>query len=196
MARIDTAVYTAPYGYFYLGEVGSVTPTQAEIQNFDPAVGLTGKEEWGHTSRDDLPEMDSDGGDTETKGSWQNEALRTIVTEPRIEFMTFNSIQWDIPSLERYYAQANPADAPAGTYVVDQPDGNLEGSLSLVIVDGDFRIGWHAPRVNFRRDDAPSFATDEFSALPIRATVLRNGSDPLQYWINVPGAATPAAVAA
>ena len=193
MARNDNAVMTAPYGYIHLAPVGTAAPTEAEVNAFDPAVGYAGWEELGHTSRDDLPEFGFDGGDVETKGSWQNEALRTVQKDPAVDSVLINALQLDTQGLSLYYGIVNPATAPAGTVVVNDTSGQTERALLVTVRDGDERIAFHARRASFRRDDAPSLAVDEFTALPIRATILRDGANELFNWVGVQDAVAPAA---
>src|SRR5690606_16689093 len=50
-----------------------------------------------------LPEFGFDGGDTEPRGTWQAEALKTIVTDPAVDYVTFTAHQFDDQVFEFYY---------------------------------------------------------------------------------------------
>jgi hypothetical protein len=137
----------------------------------------------GHTSRNDLPEFGFDGGDTEVRGTWQNENLREVVTKPISDFLTIFLQQWDMESLTLYYGQ--DASKQAGVFgVKGGTAAPVERALFLVIVDGDTKIGFYAPKASIKRDDSIELATDEFASLPIRATFLKYGSSNVYEWIN------------
>ena len=186
MALNDGAVFTAAYGYIYTNAVGSDAPTEQAIFDFVGDTGITtpvGYTIIGHTSRDDLPEFGFDGGDTETRGTWQNEALRTVLTEAAVDFVTFNLVQFDKDTFELYYGQENVATGPNSYALNGSPGGATEAALLIVIVDGANKIAFHAPKVELRRNEAITIAVDEFGALPMRATFLKNTGDPLFQWI-------------
>jgi hypothetical protein len=138
----------------------------------------------GHTSRDDLPEWGLDGGDLEAKGTWQNESLREVETKSTVDYLTFKLHQFDSGAFELYYGK----DAlPTTTGVFGVAGGTtvpVEKALFILIVDGDNKIGFHAHKASFRRDDSVEMATDEFAALPIRATLLRHNTEVKFSWIN------------
>jgi hypothetical protein len=137
----------------------------------------------GHTARDDLPEFGFDGGDTEVRGTWQNENLREVVTKPISDFLTIFLQQWDMNSLTLYYGQ----DAAKQSGVFGVKGGTptpVERALFIVIVDGDTKIGFYAPKASIKRDDSISLATDEFASLPVRATFLKFGSSNVFEWVN------------
>lgn len=186
MALNDEAVFTAANGFIYTNAVGSDAPTPQAIYDFSGDTGIVTPSGWtiiGHTSRDDLPEFGYDGGDTETRGTWQNAALRTVTTDTPVDFVTFNLVQFDASTFELYYGQANVA-ADATSYALnDSPGGATQAALLIVIVDGVNKIAFHAPKVDLRRNDAISIAADEFGQLPMRATFLKNTGDPLFQWV-------------
>jgi hypothetical protein len=183
MALTDSAVFTAAKGYIYTGVVDATAPTTDNIYDFvDQSTTVTGFTLIGHTSRDDLPEFGFDGGDTEARGTWQNEALRTVVTEAAVDYVTFNLVQFDATTLELYYGQENTQSN--GAYgLASSPGGATEASFLIIIVDGPRKIAFWAPKVEIRREDAATLAVDEFSALPMRATFLKSGSLDLFRWI-------------
>lgn len=189
MALNDDAVFTAAKGYIYTAAVDAVSPTEQEVFDFvDETTTLTGYTIIGHTSRDDLPEFGFDGGDAEAKGTWQNEALRTVVTDPAVDFVTFNLVQFDKATLELYYGAANVATETSSYALNGSPGGATQKGFLIVIVDGANHIAFHASKVDLRRDDAISLAVDEFGALPMRATFLKSSGKPLFSW--VPGVDT------
>ena len=137
----------------------------------------------GHTSRGDLPEFGFDGGDTEVRGTWQNESLREVVTKPIADYLTLFLQQFDTQAFELYYGK----DASKAVGVFGVASGTqvpVEKALLIIIVDGDTKIGFYSPKASVRRDDSISLATDEFASLPVRATFLKYGSSNKFEWIN------------
>src|SRR5690606_953331 len=155
-------------GYIYIGEVGVATmPTPADIASFSAATGLgAGWEQIGHTSRDELPEFGFDGGETETRGSWQNASLKVVTTEAPVDYVTFNLHQFDGRGLELYYGQANNSATPGVFGVENTPLSGIQKALCMVMVDGEFKIAFYSPKSDIRRESAITMSVDEFSVLP------------------------------
>lgn len=184
MALNDNAVVLPAVGYIYVAAVDTASPTPAQIETFDPTVGLVGWTQLGHTSRDDLPVFGFDGGDAETLGSWQNASLRRVTTEVAQDFVTFNALQLDEQILSYYYGVANPGSTVGKFDVADSSVTGIETALVIVIVDGDATVGFHASKVSLGREDAIELAIDEFVAVPLRASILKSGSNPLFSWLS------------
>jgi hypothetical protein len=136
----------------------------------------------GHTSRGDLPEFGFEGGDTEVKGTWQNESLREVVTDPIADYLTLMLHQFDTESFELYYG--TNASTTAGVFgVAGGTPAPLEKALLIVIVDGTRKVAFYSPKASIRRDDSISLAVDEFAALPVRATFLKHAAANKFEWI-------------
>lgn len=196
MALHDDAVYTAATGYIFTAPVGTAAPTVAQIQGFDPTLeGNTGNfpdwENIGHTARDELPVFAYEGGDTETRGTWQTAVLKTVVTEPASDYVTFNVHQFDNDTLALYYGSESTS-TEAGVYSSNGTvSSGVDRALLIVIIDGDFKIGFHAPKVSLVREDSIELAVDEFAFMPLRATLVRDSASPhLFSWINTYTAST------
>ena len=190
MAINDTALFTAARGYIYVGDGDAVPPTPADVVAFDPATFGTvpASDGWvnlGHTSREDLPEFGFDGGDTETRGTWQNSALKEVITDVTVDYVTMNLHQFDDTNLELYYSQANHLSAAVGEFwVTDAPTATLEKKLLIVIVDGAAKIAFYARKASLRRDDAIGMEVDNFAVMPVRATFLKDSTHELYRWIS------------
>ena len=190
MAQIDNAVYTAAQGFIFTAPVGEEAPSVEEIQAFNPSLeGNVGNfpnwENIGHTARDELPVSGYEGGETETRGTCQSATLRTATTEPPTDYVTFNVHQFDNDTLALYYGTES-ASAEQGVYSFDGTvSQGVERALLIVIVDGEYRLGFHAPKVSIRREDSIELAVDEFAYMPLRATLLKDsGSEYVFSWIN------------
>lgn len=185
MAENDVAVITPARGYILLATTGTARPTPAAINTFDPVTGLVGWESLGHTARDELPTFGFDGGDTEVKGTWQNAQLREVVTEVASDYVTFNAHQFDETVLGLYYSVSGGGGSTEGVFEVSTaPTTPIEKTILIVIIDGNTNVALWAPKVAIRREDAMELAIDEFAFMPLRATFLKNSTDPLFAWIS------------
>lgn len=187
MALQTSSIYTAAVGHIFTAPVGTAAPTPAAVDGFVPSAGLGSPwENIGHTARDELPVFGFEGGETETRGTWQAAVVKTVVTEPPADFVTFNVHQFDESNLEYYYGAEN-LSSTAGVYEapVTGIGGATQRALCIVIVDGDTSLAFHAPKVEIRREDSIELAIDEFAFMPLRATIVANdGSEVLFSWIS------------
>jgi hypothetical protein len=162
---------------------GSVTGTAVALTGGTLTVVSSGWRNVGHTSRGDLPEFGYDGGDSEVKGTWQNESLREVVTDPVADYLTLNLHQFDQDTFELYYG-ANSSGTAGVFSVANGTPAAVEKSLLVVIIDGTSKIAFHTAKASIRRDDALSLATDEFSAVPVKAKFLKHSTMPKFSWIS------------
>lgn len=185
MALNDNAVFTAAKGFVYTAPVGSESPTPTSLADFDPEVFGNGASTWeliGHTAEEDLPEFGYEGGDKESKGTWQKKNLKEVTTEALVDYVTLKLNQFDLSTFELYYGK-NKSSEP-GVFAVDSGDNPaVERAILIVIQDGDYTIGFTAAKASVRRDEAISLATDDFSQLPIRATFVKHTGQPLFQWV-------------
>lgn len=184
LASTDVALMTANSASLTGGTSPTVTPSTT-----------TAPWAWtnlGHTSREDLPEFGFDGGDSETKGTWQNSSVKTVITSAVVDSVSFKLHQFDEAALELYYAQTNSSVTAGQFSVADSATAPIERALLIVIVDGDAIIANHAHKVSILRDEAVSIATDDFSSLPLKATYLKSGTSPLFSWISLDIPVNPA----
>jgi hypothetical protein len=179
------AVILPAKGYIYTAPVGTAAPTPAAIDSFDPTTGLSGWDNLGHTARDELPVFGFDGGDTEVLGTWQNASFREVVTEVATDYVTFNAHQFDEDTLGLYYGVTDPGSTDGVFAVSEVSVTPVERALLIVITDGSTHIAMHATRVSIRREDSIELAVDEFAYLPLRATFLKNDTDPILSWISL-----------
>lgn len=184
MALNDNAVITPARGYIYVAPVDTASPSPAAIETFDPDTGISPWVQIGHTSRDDLPVFGFDGGDTEVRGTWQNASLRSVTTEVAQDYVTFNALQLDEQVLGYYYGVTNPGSTVGKFDVPDASTSGIDTALLIVIVDGDATVGFHASKVSIGREDAIELAVDEFAAVPLRASILKSGSNPIFSWLS------------
>lgn len=187
MGYNDNAVFTAATGYIFTGPVGNAAPTPAELAALDfETYGVddvaSGWATLGHTSEEDLPEFGFDGGEKETRGTWQKKNLREVSTDTPVDYLLMRAQQFDSETLALYYGENT--SSTAGVYSVDSSDSpSIERALLLVLVDGVNRIAFSAPKTSIRRDDSIELSTDGFGTLPLRATLTKETGKPLFQWI-------------
>lgn len=188
MALNQNAIFTASVGFVYTGPVGTVVkPTPAEIEAFNPSSPSLGSGwvDLGHTSREDLPEFGYEGGEVETRGTWRAAALREVTTEAAVDYVVIRLHQFDEEGLSLYYGSDNISTVAGEFSVGGSVVSSTERALCIVIVDGDRKIAFHAPRTSIRREEELTMAVDDFAVLPLRATFLDLEGTPERFsWIS------------
>lgn len=158
---------------------GGTTPS-VKVATTDSGDAL-GWEPIGHTGQDDLPEFGYDGGDTETKGSWQKKTLKEIVSEAPVDYVTVKALQFDSKTMELYYGK-NASKTPGVFAIDDAGQSGVERAVMIVVVDGSFKIAFTAAKASIRRDESISLSTEDFSVLPLRATFVKHPGRHLFEW--------------
>lgn len=180
------------YDVYFTSELLGQTVTVAEgtfVAGTSPetTVTTTAPNGWtnvGHTSRSDLPEWGFEGGKTKLKGSWQKKRLREVQDGDPVEDSIMLSLeQWDAATMELYFGpDASDTD---GVYGVSGDFTPVEKALLVVLVDGDARVGFYAPKASVQRDKAIKLPLDDLASMPIKATFLNLGSRRLYDWISL-----------
>lgn len=160
------------------GKEVEFSATGAEVAELDKPVGW---EPIGHTGQEDLPEFGYDGGDTETKGSWQKKNLKEVTSEAPVDYVTVKALQFDPQTLELYYGK-NASDVE-GVFGIDDPaQGGAERAVLIVLVDGAFKIAFSAAKASVRRDESIELSNEDFAQLPLRATFIKHPGRHLYEW--------------
>lgn len=171
------------------GSTLNITSTSPALTGgTSPAVVITQKQgvsAWksvGHTSRGTMPEFGFDGGDTETKGSWQKKKLREISKDDAVDYLTVVLHQFDADSLALYYGDNSSADS--GVFGVSSGMKPVEKAGLVIIEDGDLRLGFHFHKSSVKRDDKIELPIDDLASLPVKFTFLDYGDESLFSWIS------------
>lgn len=187
-----TAITVTFKGELANTDVAQMTATSSLTGGSTPAVSVsTTGLAWawkniGHTARDELPVFGYEGGDVETRGTWQAEVIKTVVTEPASDYVTFNVHQFDKTNMEFYYGQASTSADPNVYSVASSGVAAVKRALLIVIVDGDYKLGFYAPSTEIRREDSIELAVDEFAFMPLRATLTKSDASSVLFsWLNV-----------
>jgi hypothetical protein len=169
-----TANITATSPSFTGGTTPGVTITQVQAVSAWRSVG--------HTSRGTLPEFGYDGGDTDTKGSWQKKKLREITKDDAVDYVTVVLHQFDADTLALYYGE-NQSSVP-GVFSVGSSPEPLERAGLVIIEDGDLRLGFHFSKASVKRDDKIELPIDDLASMPVKFKFLDYGDEALFSWIN------------
>lgn len=197
MALNDNAVFVAATGYVFVAPNGTPAPTPAQLDalNLTTFAGLNAA--WtqvGHTSRETLPEFDTEGGDTKVRGTWQKQRLREVQTgDPNVDSVKLVLEQWDTTTLPLFFGSPDPT-APTGVFGVTGNYVPLEYAMLIILVDGSTVIGFYTARAAITRDGALKLPLDDFAGLPIKASFLDYPGARLYDWISQDlfGTASPA----
>jgi hypothetical protein len=169
-------------GYVLTGSVGATEPTLANINTFVSAGTLpSGFTELGHTDAEDIIAFDQDGGDSEVFKSWQNAALRQVITDEAVDFFVIPALELSNTVLSLYYGGGDASTA--NRFELPDTPAATEKAVCIVMVDGTVNVAFYVPKASILRDDSPEFATDAFAKFPLRFTVLKATSDPRAVWI-------------
>lgn len=161
----DDAVVFPAVGHYWFASVKSAAIPE-DIMNPDaPWVDC------GHTSLEDPFSLTRDGGDTSTKGTWQKPRLRNTI-ETFTDSIAFVLQQWTNEQY-RFYFGANSIKDGRWTRTPTKPV-EVEGSLLVVVEDGDEQLPLYSGHVSIGRADDIEFDAEEFAGLPVRATILED----------------------
>ena len=185
MGELNTdALLIAGRGNVLIGNVGLEVPTYASILAY--AANLTtlppGLATIGHTDPDELPQWDSDGGDTEMRRTWEMDNVREARGAAAAEWFIVRALQFDNETLAMYegggdVSQPNVLAAPA-------LKADVYKSALVIYIDGANVLGYYCPKVGVRKDSTPEHSIDDWSKLPLRFTELSHVGMRIHYWIG------------
>ncbi|MCK2242320.1 MULTISPECIES: hypothetical protein [unclassified Crossiella] len=176
----DSAVFLPSVVHIFTAPVGGPAPTLAMVKAA-PATAPAGWDDLGHSSTEEDIEFDTDGGDSEVKGSRQVRNLREI-TEATVDFLSVNSIQLTNDTLTLFYGPGGDTSKP-GQYDAPSAFGTAERGVLLVFLDGAKRAGLWWPRTSIRRNGGIGAAADDFLRFPLRFTRLQASGQPSERWL-------------
>jgi hypothetical protein len=184
MALNDAAVLVPGVGHIYTNPASGVKWTAAQLATYVSAGTVpSGFTELGHTDLDTILTWTADGGDTTTKGSWQNPSLRTVITSAAVDAITLNAEQvLDNDILTLFHGGGD--DSVDGEFAWPDAPAAVERSAAILFLDGTDVLGLSLPKVSILRADVPSFAADDFMKLPLKFTILKDASLSRGYWLN------------
>jgi len=185
MAVTDAAVLTPGVGHIFTNTTLGAKWTLAQLNTY--ASAGTTPADWndiGHTDLDTILAFQTDGGDTTTKGSWQNPSLKTVVTTQAVDSLVFNAEQILDDDVLTMYHGGGDNSTTAGEFAWPDVASAQERAFMLVMLDGTEPLGLAVPKASILRSDAPSFDPADFVKLPLKVTILQQSGMKRAYWIN------------
>ncbi|MDO5619271.1 phage tail tube protein [Kocuria sp.] len=160
---------------------GNVLQAEPDTLPFNPAQFVIGNpstygESWnslGHTSAENPPEFEKDGGDANQKRTWEQDAVD----------VSYESVAWSgavnaLEMTQKTFALAQPDGAwndEDQSYEVSG-DGKIEKALFFIFVQGAKRAGLYFPRCSIGLGDAPSVDIEEFFEIPMGFQALSSNT--------------------
>lgn len=181
MAIDDNAVMISKEGHIYIAPPGTAKPV-------DPTSPADPWAEVGHTSADDPLSLKRDGGDVTTKGTWQKPAMRADVAAVTYSWV-FPLLQQDEASLKLYFG-GGAVDGTSGDFIVPNQPTSQEHAIFVRIIDGANEWYRYAPTVGIIGSDDEDDDTEDFTSMPVTATILTPDAEDLAglFAIKVAGA--------
>lgn len=165
----NSKIQIAGKGHVYIGNVDTVAPylwgyTFGDGTTLE-AAGWT----WlGDTSSENLIEVETDGGDTSTKRTWDRQGVRST-REDVTNKVTINAVNLG-EDVMRVAFPGSTYDAEKGGWDVEL-DNSSERAVLIVIEDGLLVSGMLFRRVSLA-GNLPSLSLDNFSEVKISGTLL------------------------
>lgn len=146
-------------------------------KDWEPAVGW---KSLGHTSLEDGIEIELDGDDPETLGTWQVPNLR--VTSPKkVYTMTINLASFTFDAYKLYYGGGNMVDEDGvdtavladarGWKIPDSPSPQNQ-SLLVIALDGGYQVVQYFQNTAAIGSDSIEYDAEELAQMPVSFTVL------------------------
>jgi hypothetical protein len=161
-------------GLIYKGDVDATPPAASALASLSDTVVPTGPGNWvclGHTSRENLPAYNKDGGDVNTYGSWFNDAIDST-TDPTTWSVTINALQSDATTLGLAFGGGTYSSAN-GTFDVGTVT-QTPCSLLILMIGGTKRRALYHPNTLTSLGDAPEIAVDSYFELQLQASLLNS----------------------
>lgn len=185
MALNDDAVLVPGVGHMFTNDTLGSKWTLAQVNTYASAGTIpAGWDEFGHTDLDTILAFQSEGGDTSTKGSWQNPSLRTVITSASVDSIVVNAEQVLDDQILSFYHGGGDYSTTTGEFGWPDAPAAQEKAFMLVMLDGADPLGLAVPKASLLRNDVPTFASDDFLKLPIKITILQQTGMKRAYWIN------------
>jgi hypothetical protein len=184
MPLTDGAVLVPGVGHVLTATVGAADFTYTNLTAYVSAGTIpSGYDELGHTDLDDVLVFDQDGGDTTTKGSWQNPSLVTVITSATVDFFTIKAEQvLDNNILTLYYGGGDAT--VTNTFAWPDAPAAQNKAVVLILLYGSTPLAFYFPKCSVLRGDAPDIASDDFMKLPLKFTVLQQSGKKRAYMLN------------
>lgn len=181
MAYDDNAVFMPSTGAVYTAPAGTEPPSLEDIDAWVKA-GRTGDvgTAWkpiGYTSIDELPELGADIEGGETKGVWENSALRTTAVKTT-ETLVVSPVEWNEAAAKRRFGAGATLDSKNGRVSHPKEYSPITEAVCVFFVDGDRVLGFHRYKGETSPEGEIKLDTEEFAAAPYKYTFLNPADKP------------------
>lgn len=123
----------------------------------------------GHTDPEDLPEWDTDGGDSEVLRTWELLNAREV-QEPETSWFVVKPLQHDNATMRLWLSGGTSTASDRFTAPVNKE--RIELAALIVYIDGGNVVGEVLERTSVRSEGARENAIDDWSKIPLRFTRL------------------------
>lgn len=165
----NSKIQIAGKGHVYIGNVDTAAPNLWGYTFGDGTTLETAGWTWlGDTSSENLIEVETDGGDTSTKRTWDRQGVRST-REDVTNKVTINAVNLG-EDVMRVAFPGSTYDAEKGGWDVEL-DNSSERAVLIVIEDGLLVSGMLFRRVSLA-GNLPSLSLDNFSEVKISGTLL------------------------
>ncbi|MBC3186366.1 hypothetical protein H7347_07235 [Corynebacterium sp. zg-331] len=168
----DNAVFIPGRGAVLIAEAGTEPPELTAIQTWisSGAKGILGAyHPLGHTSEEELPNIEADVEGGEKKGSWENPSLRTTATKVT-ETITVTPIQWSEEPMQHRFGPGTVNKN--GYFEVPDVYTATESAMLVIIMDGKGFLVFHLSKVASAPEGGIEFDPESFAGMPIKYTIL------------------------
>ena len=167
MALNKSAMVVASRGTYFLADAEAKMPSggiNAFAQHFLSGAPLpAGWEVVGHTSRENMYSPEFDGGETEAKGSWEDENARTL-TSPESLSYELGLLQFDKDTLLK---MSGGWETASGGVALPSTSRQFTGGILGLIVDGTKVSGFRDPNCDIRITGLGALSTEDYRELTI-----------------------------
>lgn len=167
MAADSTAIIVPAHGTLFVADEDATFPANPLDAFTLTGVPPTGWASLGHTSKDNLPTFNKDGGDPTTLDTWLQDAVRTIYASTSWS-LTANALQLDQLGLDLGFNGQFDTD---GGYIVAGTNNGLQKQSFLLAQDGTGKLGFWMPNTSVVLGDAPSIDPTKFFELPLSVAI-------------------------
>lgn len=169
MSINDNSLVIPGHGTFFTAPKNTPLPAGG-IKAFKNITG-TDPIPWenlGHTSSENPPSLNVDGGDSTTLRTWLKENMHTVYASENWS-MTGSALQADTETLGLVYnGWETTGDSGKGLIV---PSKKRAQEIAIVMISSDDtgNLGFYIPNTSFAHGDAPSISIEQFFEAPFRA---------------------------
>lgn len=168
----DDAVFIPGRGAVLVADAGTEPPELSEIQTWIEAgaKGVLGKfHPLGHTSEEELPNIEADVEGGEKKGSWENPSLRTTATKVT-ETITVTPIQWSEEPMQHRFGPGKVNRR--GYFEVPDVYTATEVAMLVILMDGRDFLTFHFAKVASAPEGGIELDPESFAGMPVKYTIL------------------------